>query len=90
MIKIRTSVQSLTKQVQVHTLRTAQYSTSTMSTSQIDTIQKKLFQSRLSAPPLEPGTKVFDQTLTKEIDRLNEHEFVRAGKAFHPYRREVG
>jgi len=49
-----------------------------MATS-IDSIQQKLFSRPL--PPLEPGTKVWDKGLTKEIKGLKEHRFVIAGKS---------
>lgn len=31
-------------------------------------------------PPLEPGTKVFDPSLTKEIKQSGENKYVIAGK----------
>ena len=49
----------------------------TMATS-IDTIQEKLFSRPL--PQLEPGTKVWDKELTKEIKGLQVHRFVIACK----------
>lgn len=42
----------------------------------IDTIQQTLFARPL--PPLEPGTKVYDKSLTSQIKALKEHRFVIA------------
>jgi len=44
----------------------------------IDAIQTKLFSR--PAPVLEPGTKVWDKALTKDIEGLEEHRFVIAGE----------
>lgn len=35
---------------------------------------------RSDLPPLEPGTKVYDQSLTKDIKNLKEDKFVIAGE----------
>jgi hypothetical protein len=35
-------------------------------------------------PPLEPGTKVFDPALTKEIKGSGEHRYVVAGESTNP------
>jgi hypothetical protein len=44
-----------------------------------DAIQSKLF-ARTDLPPLEPGTKVYDEGLVKEIAGLEEHKLVIAGE----------
>lgn len=49
----------------------------TMST---DAIQTKLF-ARTAPPPLEPGKKVYDEGLVKEIAGLKEHKLVIAGRS---------
>lgn len=46
--------------------------------SSTDAIQSKLF-ARTDLPPLEPGTKVYDEGLVKEIAGLKEHKLVIAG-----------
>ena len=51
-------------------------------TSSIDAIQTKLFSR--PAPVLEPGTKVWDKALTKDIEGLEEHRFVIAGELLQP------
>jgi len=48
----------------------------TRSTDQI--VQALLARSEL--PPLEPGTKVYDQSLTKDIKSLKDDKFVIAGE----------
>jgi hypothetical protein len=45
-----------------------------------DAIQSKLF-ARTDLPPLEPGTKVYDEGLVKEIAGLKEHKLVIAGRS---------
>lgn len=64
------------------TLKTylSRYSTaSTMpSSSETEAIVKQLFDRPL--PPLEPGTTVYDSSLTKRIANLPEHQFVVACK----------
>ena len=44
-----------------------------------DEIQSVLF-ARDPIPPLEPGTKVFDPSLTKDIAGLKDHKYVVAGE----------
>jgi hypothetical protein len=48
-------------------------------TRSADQIVHALF-ARSELPPLEPGTKVYDQSLTKDIKSLKEDKFVIAGK----------
>jgi hypothetical protein len=48
-------------------------------TRSTDQIVQALF-ARSELPPLEPGTKVYDQSLTKDIKSLKEDKFVIAGK----------
>jgi hypothetical protein len=48
-------------------------------TRSIDQIVQALF-ARSELPPLEPGTKVYDQSLTKYIKSLKEDKFVIAGE----------
>jgi len=48
----------------------------TRSTNQI--VQALFARSEL--PPLEPGSKVYDQSLTKDIKSLKEDKFVIAGE----------
>ena len=50
----------------------------TASMSSTDDIVKKLFSR--SPPPLEPGTKVYDPSLTPVISGLKEHKYVKAGE----------
>jgi hypothetical protein len=50
----------------------------------IDSIQEKLFAR--SPPQLEPGTKVWDKELTKEIKGLKVHRFVIACELGFPFR----
>lgn len=56
---------------------TRQYAATAMTMS-TDAIQSKLF-SRTDLPPLEPGTKVYDEGMIKEIAGLKEHKLVIAG-----------
>lgn len=44
-----------------------------------DQILEKLLARPL--PPLEPGTKVFDPSLTEEIKASGEHQYVIAGES---------
>jgi hypothetical protein len=44
-----------------------------------DQIVQTLF-ARSELPPLEPGTRVYDQSMTKDIKSLKEDKFVIAGK----------
>jgi hypothetical protein len=48
-------------------------------TRSTDQIVHVLF-ARSELPPLEPGTKVYDQSLTKDIKSLKEDKFVIAGE----------
>jgi hypothetical protein len=48
-------------------------------TRSTDQIVQTLF-ARSELPPLEPGTKVYDPSLTKDIKSLMEDKFVIAGK----------
>jgi hypothetical protein len=48
-------------------------------TRSTDQIVEKLL-ARTDLPPLEPGTKVYDQSLTGDIKTLKEDKFVIAGK----------
>jgi hypothetical protein len=48
-------------------------------TRSTDQIVQTLF-ARSELPPLEPGTKVYDQSLTKDISGLKEDKFVIAGE----------
>ena len=54
-----------------------QYAATAMTMS-TDAIQSKLF-ARTDLPPLEPGTKVYDEGMVKEIAGLKEHKLVIAG-----------
>jgi hypothetical protein len=49
-------------------------------TRSTDQIVQALF-GRSELPPLEPGSKVYDQSLTKDIKSLKEDKFVVAGKS---------
>jgi hypothetical protein len=44
-----------------------------------DQIVQTLF-ARSELPPLKPGTRVYDQSMTKDIKSLKEDKFVIAGK----------
>jgi hypothetical protein len=48
-------------------------------TQTIDQIVEVLF-ARTELPPLEPGKKVYDQSLTKDIKGLKDDKFVIAGQ----------
>ena len=48
-------------------------------TRSTDQVVQALF-ARSELPPLEPGTKVYDQSLTKDIKGLKEDKFVIAGE----------
>ena len=48
-------------------------------TRSIDTIQQRLF-ARTPLPPLEPGKRVYDKDLVREIELLKAHKSVIAGE----------
>jgi len=60
----------------LRSLTVRQLYTMTRSTDQV--VQALFARSEL--PPLEPGTKVYDQSLTKDIKGLKEDKFVIAGE----------
>lgn len=60
-------------------LRYPSRSLSSIMTRSTDQIVEKLF-ARSRLPPLEPGTNVYDPSLTSDIKRLKEDKFVVAGE----------
>jgi hypothetical protein len=49
-------------------------------TRSTDQIVQALF-ARSELPPLEPGSQVYDQSLTKDIKSLKEDKFIIAGRS---------